>query len=439
MNISRLLHSRKLLILPPIAIGILALIVMAASKQPPAQTDRGEPKRSVRVIEVPLIDLSPMAEGFGSVQPARVWTAVSQVAGNITYIHPKLRNGEILTEATELVHIDPRDYEIALAQTTAELNELEVQEKNAKASLQIEQRNLKLAKDELDRIRKLVKKGTASQSKADETERAMLSYSASVQNLKNSLALVPAQRSLLEARRSLAERDLERTIITAPFDMRVANLNIEADQYVPVGQNLFEGDAVDRVEVEAQVAMSSLRRLFIGRPSMRIDFERLNEEFADLIAIDPVVRLDLGNHVAEWEAEFVRFSDTVDPETRTMGVVVAVDNPFDKVIPGYKPPLSKGMFVKVIMKTHRSAQRIVVPRSAVRGGTVFIVDEENRLRRRNVKLLFSQLDISVIEEGLEPGERIVVSDLIPAVDGMLLQIQIDEDLTRSLKAMSNPS
>ncbi len=439
MNISRLLHSRKLLILPPIAIGILALIVMAASKQPPVQTDRGEPKRTVRIIEVPLIDLSPMAEGFGSVQPARVWTAVSQVAGNITYIHPKLRNGEILTEATELVHIDPRDYEIALAQTTAELNELEVQEKNARASLQIEQRNLKLAKDELDRIRKLVKKGTASQSKADETERAMLSYSASVQNLKNSLALVPSQRSLLEARRSLAERDLERTIITAPFDMRVANLNIEADQYVPVGQNLFEGDAVDRVEVEAQVAMSSLRRLFIGRPSMRIDFERLNEDFADLIAIDPVVRLDLGNHVAEWVAEFVRFSDTVDPETRTMGVVVAVDNPFDKVIPGYKPPLSKGMFVKVIMKTHRSAQRIVVPRSAVRGGSVFVVDEENRLRRRNVKVLFSQLDISVIEEGLEPGERIVVSDLIPAVDGMLLQVQIDEDLTRTLKAMSNPS
>ena len=439
MNISRLLHSRKLLILPPIAIGILALIVMAASKQPPVQTDRGEPKRTVRIIEVPLIDLSPMAEGFGSVQPARVWTAVSQVAGNITYIHPKLRNGEILTEATELVHIDPRDYEIALAQTTAELNELEVQEKNARASLQIEQRNLKLAKDELDRIRKLVKKGTASQSKADETERAMLSYSASVQNLKNSLALVPSQRSLLEARRSLAERDLERTIITAPFDMRVANLNIEADQYVPVGQNLFEGDAVDRVEVEAQVAMSSLRRLFIGRPSMRIDFERLNEDFADLIAIDPVVRLDLGNHVAEWVAEFVRFSDTVDPETRTMGVVVAVDNPFDKVIPGYKPPLSKGMFVKVIMKTHRSAQRIVVPRSAVRGGSVFVVDEENRLRRRNVKVLFSQLDISVIEEGLEPGERIVVSDLIPAVDGMLLQVEIDEDLTRTLKAMSNPS
>ena len=439
MNISRLLHSRKLLILPPIAIGILALIVMAASKQPPVQTDRGEPKRTVRIIEVPLIDLSPMAEGFGSVQPARVWTAVSQVAGNITYIHPKLRNGEILTEATELVHIDPKDYEIALAQTTAELNELEVQEKNARASLQIEQRNLKLAKDELDRIRKLVKKGTASQSKADETERAMLSYSASVQNLKNSLALVPSQRSLLEARRSLAERDLERTIITAPFDMRVANLNIEADQYVPVGQNLFEGDAVDRVEVEAQVAMSSLRRLFIGRPSMRIDFERLNEDFADLIAIDPVVRLDLGNHVAEWVAEFVRFSDTVDPETRTMGVVVAVDNPFDKVIPGYKPPLSKGMFVKVIMKTHRSAQRIVVPRSAVRGGSVFVVDEENRLRRRNVKVLFSQLDISVIEEGLEPGERIVVSDLIPAVDGMLLQVEIDEDLTRTLKAMSNPS
>ena len=439
MNIDRFVHSRKLLILPPIIIGILVIVLMAVSKEPPAKADRGEPKRTVRVIEVPLVDLTPMAEGFGSVQPARVWTAVSQVAGNVTYIHPKLRDGEILTEATELIHIDPKDYEIALAQTTAELNELEVQEKNARASLEIEQRNLKLAKNELDRIRKLVKKGTASQSNADETERAMLAYRASVQNLQNTLALVPSQRSLLEARRSLAERDLERTVITAPFNMRVANLNVEADQYVPVGQSLFEGDAVDRVEIEAQVAMSSLRRLFIGRPNMRIDIERLNEEFADLVAIDPVVRLDLGNHVAEWEAEFVRFSDTVDPETRTMGVVVAVDNPFDKIIPGYKPPLSKGMFVKVIMKAHRSTQRMVVPRSAVRGGTVFVVDDENRLRRRNVKILFSQFDISVIEEGLSPGERIVVSDVVPAVDGMLLQVQIDEDLTRALAATGEQS
>jgi RND family efflux transporter MFP subunit len=434
MNLSRIVRSPKLLITPPLVVGVLVLVFMAAGKQPPAKAERGEPKRTVRAIEVPQVELVAKAEGYGQVQPARIWTAVSQVAGRVTYIHPRLRDGEILPEGTELVHIDPRDYELELAQAQAELAELNAQEKNARASLKIEKRNQALAKKELERIQSLVKKGTSSQSKADETERAMLAYSASVQNLQNTLALVPSQRSVLEARVALAERNLGHTIISAPYDMRVASLNVEADQYVPVGQSLFQGDAVDRVEIKAQVAMSSLRRLFIGRQGMQIDIHRLSEEFADLIALDPVVRLDLGNHVAEWQAEFVRFSDTVDPETRTMGVVVAVDEPFKKVIPGYKPPLSKGMFVNVVMRGKKSMQRVLVPRSAVRANTVYIADEEDRLRRRPVKVLFSQGDISVIDEGVEPGERVVVSDLVPAVDGMLLQVQIDQELSRSLKA-----
>ena len=433
MNLGRFIRSPKLLILPPVVIGIMVLMFMVAGKQPPAQAERGEPTRTVRVIEVPLVELVPMAEGYGQVQPARIWTAVSQVAGRVTYIHPRLRDGEILPVDTELVHIDPKDYELALAQAQAELAELNAQEKNARASLNIEKRNQQLARKELERIQKLVTKGTSSQSKSDETERAMLAYSASVQNLQNTLALVPSKRSVLEAKVSLAERNLEHTIIRAPFDMRVASLKVEADQYVPIGQSLFEGDAVDRVEIKAQVAMSSLRRLFIGR-QMQIDIERVSEEFAELIALDPVVKLDMGNHVAEWQAEFVRFSDTVDPETRTMGVVVAVDNPFEKVIPGYKPPLSKGMFVNVVMRGKKSMQRVLVPRSAVRANTVYVADEDNRLRRRSVKILFSQGDISVVEQGLEPGERVVVTDLVPAVDGMLLQVQLDEELNQSLKA-----
>ena len=117
-----------------------------------------------------------------------------------------------------------------------------------------------------------------------------------------------------------------------------------------------------------------------------------------------------------------------------VGVVVAVDKPFEKVIPGYKPPLSKGMFVNVVMRARQSMQRVLVPRSAVRGNTVFIADQDDRLRRRAVKILFSQGDISVIEEGVEPGERVVVTDLVPAVDGMLLQVQMDEELNRSLIA-----
>ena len=152
MNPARFIRSPKLLILPPVVIGILVLMFMVAGKQPPAQAERGEPTRTVRVIEVPLVELVPMAEGYGQVQPARIWTAVSQVAGRVTYIHPRLRDGEILPLDTELVHIDPKDYELALAQAQAELAELNAQEKNARASRNREKRNQQLARKELERI-----------------------------------------------------------------------------------------------------------------------------------------------------------------------------------------------------------------------------------------------------------------------------------------------
>ncbi len=425
---------RGLLILPPIIVGIVVLMWMAQGRQPPLKVEPGETTRTVRVIEAPLLDLIPRAEGYGPVQPAKVWTAVSQVSGRVVEIHPKLRDGEILAEGAELLRIDPVDYELALAQTKAELAELEVQEQNARSSLAIEQRNLDLARQELERNQKLVQQGTTSQSAVDEAERAMLAIRSAVQNLNNTLSLIPTQRSLLKAKVDRSARDLEHTSIVAPFNMRVANLAVEADQYVGIGQSLFEGDAVERVEIEAQVAMSALRRLFLGREALELDITRLNEILPEMIGLDPLVRLDLGNHVAEWQAEFVRFDDAVDPKTRTMGVVVAVDRPFEKVKPGYRPPLSKGMFVQVVLRGKSQNPRVLVPRSAVRGGAVLVADADDRLRRRPVDVLFSQGTVTVISEGLEAGERVVVSDLVPAVEGMLLQVQTDDVLSAALAA-----
>ncbi|MEW8047605.1 MAG: efflux RND transporter periplasmic adaptor subunit, partial [Candidatus Thiodiazotropha sp.] len=180
-------------------------------------------------------------------------------------------------------------------------------------------------------------------------------------------------------------------------------------------------DAVDRVEIIARFPMASLRRLFIGRERRDITADILEGNLADFVALKPRVRLDLGTTIAEWEAEFVRFSDNVDPETRTMGVVVAVDRPFEKIEPGIRPPLSKGMFVQVLLQGKPQPERIVIPRSAIRDGIVYLADEENRLRRQPVDLLFSQGDISIVASGVTAGQKIIVSDLVPAVSGMRLE------------------
>ena len=425
-------RKHRWLILPPIAIGIAILVWMAQGREPPARVDAHERAHAVRVVEAPALELVPTAEGYGPVRPSKVWKAVAQVAGRIIEVHPRLRDGEILAAGTELLRIDPIDYELALAQAEAELAELAVEEENVRASLDIEARNQRLADQELDRLRKLSRQGTVSDSDVDQAERTALATRSAVQTLKNQLTLVPTRRRLLESQAARAERDLERTRIRAPFDLRIANLDVEADQYVGVGQTLFEGDAVDRVEMDIQVPLYALRRLFLDRPELVVEPTRISELLPAVIGLDPLVRLDLGDTIAEWDAEFVRLDDQVDPQTRTMGVVVAVDRPFEKIIPGMRPPLSKGMFVQVILRGRSFESRVVVPRSAVRNGTVYLVDAEQRLRPQPVDVLFSQDDWAVIANGVEPGDLVVLSDLIPAVPGMLLDPRVDSELTAEL-------
>jgi len=429
---------RVLWVIPPVLLGVAVLFMLTGNRQLPVRVEVEEPARIVRTIEVRRIDVNPVAEGYGGVQPARVWTAVAQVSGRVVEMHPRLRDGEILPAGTPLFRIDPVDYQLALAQLEAELAELDVQETNTADLLAIERRNLELARGEAKRLADLAAKGTTSRSNADDAERAMLASRTAVQNLENKLALLPSQRRVAEAKLEQARRDLENTAVAAPFDMRVAALDMEVDQYVTIGQTLFEGDSVDRTEIVAQVAISSLRNLFLGRGDQAPAPEVLTENLAAYADMQAGIEMDLGSHTARWAAEFIRFTDRVDSETRTIGAVVAVDQPFAKVIPGRRPPLSKGMFVKIRLVGRSQPQQLVVPRSAVRNGRVMLVDDQQRLAFAPVEILYSQDDISVIESGLESGQQLVVTDLVPAVVGMRLQPQRDEALEqRLLEAAGN--
>lgn len=413
---------KMLWILPPILIGIVVLAMMKSGKQAPQLSEIGEPVRTVRTLEIQKTDFVPIVRGFGEVKPAQTWKAIAQVSGRIISMHPRLKDGEIIQQGELLFQIDPVDYELNLAQAETQLAELDVQYNNTQSSLKIEQKNLALAQKEHQRLQKLVTKGSVSQSSADAAERTMLASSAQVQNLKNALSLIPSQKKLQQAKITQAQRDLENTEIRAPFNMRVSALAIEADQFVSLGQALFSGDSVDRVEIIAQVAMSSLKNLFAGRPQISTNIQDISSNMSAITGFKPTVKLDMGNEqLATWEAEFVRFTDSVDSQTRTMGIVVAVDNPLQKIKPGIRPPLSKGMFVEVSIAGHTQQNSIVVPRSALRNGKAYVIDAENRLNIRTVEKLYDQQDFSIIQKGLSEGENLVLTDLVPAVQGMLLK------------------
>lgn len=417
---------RKLLILPPVIIGIIIFALLKSGQQTPQESDSSARARKVRTTLIQAHDFIPIARGFGEVQPAQVWKAVAQVSGRVEYTHERLKDGEIIRQGEVLVKVDPVDYQLNLAQAEAQLAELEVQQQNSTALLEIEQRNLSLAQKEYERLQKLVKKGSISQSDADSAERSLLNSRTAVQNLKNNLALFPSNRNLLKVKISQAQRDLDNTQIIAPFNLRVTGLNIETNQYVSKGEHMFSGDATDRVEITAQIAMSSLKNLFANGQTRELDLQSFSTDINQITGFKPAISLDLGNEKpAQWDAHFVRFSDSVDSKTRAMGIVVAVDDPLKQVIPGQRPPLSKGMLVEVSIAGHVQPNSIVIPRSALRNGKAYIVDEQNRLQIREVKKRYDQAQFSIIDSGLQAGDRLVLSDIIPVVPGMLLEPVID--------------
>ena len=111
-----------------------------------------------------------------------------------------------------------------------------------------------------------------------------------------------------------------------------------------------------------------------------------------------------------------------------------VAHPYRDAMPPDRPPLQRAMYTRVRLAAPSPQPRLVVPATAVHQGELYLVDSDNRLRRRTVDIAFEQGDLAVIGEGLAPGERIVVDDLPLAIDGTLLAPQRDEALETRIAA-----
>ena len=443
---------KKLLFIPPILIGIAVLYYAASGRQAPERKPPEERARAVRVITAEPVRLVPRVTGFGSVFPGTVWNAIAQVAGEVVYVHPGLKKGAILVADTEILRISPADFVLAISQAQANLRsaeaklaELKVTETNTVDLLKIDKRGLELREAELKRKRDLLARGTVAQSALDLELRETLAQRKKVQVLENALRLLPTQRAVQQEQIAVyqtqlesAKLDLARTRIRLPFDARIAEVKVEAGQFVQTGGTLVTADSLDVAEIEAQIPISQFRAMVhasaAGGLPTGITAQSLSR-IVETIGFEATVRLRLGNDVVEWPARFARISDTVDPKTRTIGAIVAVDGAYATAAPGQgRPPLVKGMFVEIEIRTRAKDNRIVVPRSAFHSGRLYVVNADGRLDIRPVTTGLVQGDLAAIDKGIEPGERIVVSDLFPAVAGMLLAPQSDDELLARLKA-----
>ena len=437
----------------PILVGGFLLYLSAINRKEPEKIPDRELARTLRVIEVQPITVIPRAIGFGESEAASSFQAIAEVKGKITELHRDLKSGSFIREGELLVAIDTTDIEITIQKLEAEIDrseasvqELKANEENLKSAIAIEKSSLQLANRELERLRNLSgRNGAISTAEIDTQQRSVLGQQQSVQNLQNSLNLLPAQIKSAEASTAVSranlvasQRDLERCRIMAPFDCRIGAVELEVNEVVAVGQQLLTAQSIEKIEVEAQFGIDKVANLIrhrVDRPSFTNDLAANPQELIrDFFALDVTLRYGSDENRISRDAKFERLREQLDDQARTIGIIVSIDLPYQREVDANAvgPPPVPGTYCEVELRGKPLEESFIVPRAAIRQAAVFLVDNENRLRKKTIEVKLVQQNFASIT-GLQPGDRIVVSDPTPAIEGMLVLPQLDHQLATSLR------
>lgn len=447
------------IVLPVVLIlGAWILVRIIIANQP--QASREQPPRLVAQVEVERLQTQSFTVQLptrGTVQAETSSDLVAQVSGVITQVSPAFTDGGTFKAGEELVRIDPRDYDVAVARAKAEISQASIAVQQAQiaaeriaievsqydTSVQVARAAVVSAERELEEETArsqqaeaewkglngerpapdlvLRKPQLASAQAGLESARAQLAQRIADQGLaKPRLAAaqadVAAREAALEAARTAlrqAELDLERTVIRAPYDGRVETRAAHVGQYVNSGRTL--AGIYSTASAEIHLPLTNRQLAFVQVP---------NGHTPDGPAAEPAVRIaaNFGDRSYQWQGRIVRSQGVMDAATRQLYVVARVDAPYAPREPG-QPPLRVGMFVTAEVEGEALDDVFVIPRQAVRGDNeLYIVDEARmELTRRKVRPIWSDDDVIVVRDDIAPGELICVSPV--AFLGQRLPVQ----------------
>ncbi|MDD1534069.1 MULTISPECIES: HlyD family secretion protein [unclassified Bradyrhizobium] len=206
----------------------------------------------------------------------------------------RVRAGQTLAE------IDDRDFKTALEQAKADVAAAEASVRNIDAQLELQQpiieqstadvaaadANLKFAQQERARYDDLMKSGSGTIQRAQQTDATLRASSAQLQHAKSGLVAAQRKVDVLTTQRAQAAAQLERaraaaqqaalnlsyTEITAPVDGTVGARSLRVGQYVQAGTQLMALVPLDAVYVVANFKETQLTHMRPGQPvELRVD------------------------------------------------------------------------------------------------------------------------------------------------------------------------
>ncbi len=369
------------LIVAILGVTALGIVVLVINKRVAKEEVRERVIPAVVVAEVVKKDYTVGISTQGVVESTRRTMLAAEVGGRVMEISPNLKRGGVVKEGERLVQIDPADYRSALASSEVGL---------ADAELALEQERARVEQAELD-WRKLG-------GGAEPTNPLVL------RGPQFAAAEARAGSSREEAAR--ARRDVERTEIMAPFAAGVSSASVEVGAVVAPGTMVAELYAVNELEVRLPLSLEDFG--FLGRA-----------ENGDVKG-DVTITGKIGMKDFSWKATPVRLDPEIERKTLSASVVVKVE-PADRAeFP--LPPV--GLFVNAELAGETLPEVAEIPRRGLlEGNRVITVDGAGKIDFREVEIVRLTAETVVVHDGLEEGDRIVLTRLTAPVVGMEVEIE----------------
>lgn len=390
--------------------GVAALLVRTAPQPPTNPTER--PALLVSAIELePQTVVEPIV-GYGTARADREACVAAQVSGELVELSPKLHVGELVEQGELLIRVDRRDYQrqlerarSLLAADQAQLERLEVEVQNVDRLIVITTTELEIAQREHQRVLNLFESEQAPRRELDVARQSYEQARLQLQTLENQKALFPQQRAVLAANRDLrqadarlAELQLERCRIHAPFRGRLQAVEVEIGERVAVGTPLFTVLDPDLIEIPIELPVSCRQRVAVGT-NCRLALES-----------DP--------H-ATWAGSVARIAPHADTATRTFALFVQVDNTgqgnSSEGEASARPPLMPGLFLRARIDGPVHTDALLLPRGVVKNDNVFLYQDGHA--HRQPVLIERHLFERVLVGGLDPGQIVITSNLDALYDG----------------------
>ena len=372
-----------------VALAVFLAALLASCEQQQRAAVRMAPP-VVEVADVVVRDVPIVKEWIGTLD-GRVNAGIrAQVSGYV--MAQAYKEGSFVHKGQLLFQIDPRPFEAALNQARGNQAQAESNVQLARANLA--QNEARLGKADLDvkRYAPLVKTRAISQEEMDNALQSQLEARAAVQSTRAAIESAQAAVAAVKAAVYDTEVQLEFTKIKAPIDGIAGIAKVQVgDLASPTSGELTMVSAVDPIKAYFTVSEQEYIAQHGGQAGPSAELE--------IILADGSLYPHKGRLFLE--------DRQVDIGTGAMRMAALFPNPGNFLRPGQYAR------VRSVVSTQKAAT--LVPERAVgelQGGyQVAVVNRDNTVSIRNVRVGPRIGGLWVIEEGVAPGERVVVEGL----------------------------